>query len=294
MKFLTNKEGTRSGDPLLIEEKDIFSDLMGEKGSSLFLGRYSLTEIYTVFRKKNFIKDAQQRNLWPLEYHMDNSEFPLQRFQIFYRDKKEENVVVDLKIKEGIFRPKEDLAIDLSVSQFKFLFLEWLTLQNPLMEFGGDLTPLPGQKHPGLNLGKKVLDLFVFLGRLCRLDGLLAFPAYFHNALLFSRYFRFLNPEKRGEVLSIRKTYRHVSFKQLAWLVHLECLKDTAGNVYEWEAEEQICPLNRVLKNYFNSRNYDKKVKKSKDKHKYVIDWECYERKKHQIPEHGEPAVKEK
>jgi hypothetical protein len=292
MKFLTDKEGTSSKNSLLIEEKDIFSDLMGEKGSSLFLGKYALSEVFAVFKKRNFIKDARERKLWPLEYHMDNSEYPLQRFQIFYREKKEENTVVDLKIREGTFRPKQDPPIDLPMSQLKFLILEWLTLQNPLKEFEGELTPLPGQKHPGLNLGKKVLDLFVYLGRLCHLDGLLAFPAYFHNALLFSRYFRFLNPEKRGEVLSIRKTYSHVSFKQLAWIVHLECLKDAAGNAYKWEAEEQICPLNRVLKNYFNSRDYDRKVKKSKNKYNFVIDWECFGKKKHKIPEHVEPAVK--
>jgi hypothetical protein len=292
MKFLTDKEGARSEDCLLIEEKDIFSDLMGDKGSCLFLGKYSLPEIFAVFKKRNFIKDAQERKLWPLEYHMDNSEYPLQRFQIFYREKKEENIIVDLKIREGAFRPKRDKAVDLSLSRFKFLILEWLTLQNPLMEFGGDLTPLPGQKHPGLNLGKKVLDLFVYLGRLCRLDGLLAFPAYFHNALLFSRYFRFLNPEKRGEVLSIRKTFRQISFKQLAWIIHLDCLRDADGNVYKWEAEEQICPLIKVLKNYFDSRDYRRKVKKSQEKYNFVIDWKSFEEKKHLIPECGEPAVK--
>jgi hypothetical protein len=292
MKFLTDKEGTRSRDSLLIEEKDVYSDLIGDKGSSLFLGRYSLPEIFVVFKKRNFIKDAHERKLWPLEYHMDSSEYPLQRFQIFFREEKEENIIVDLKIREGAFRPKEGIAEDLPFSKFKFLILEWLTLQNPLMEFGGDFTPLPGQKHPGLNLGRKVLDVFVYLARLCRLDGLLAFPAYFHNALLFSRHFRFFNPEKRGEVLSIRKTYRHVLFKQLAWIVHLECLKDVEGDVYKWEAEEQIYPLNKVLKNYFDSRAYKRKVKRSQDKYNFVIDWECFEKKKHQIPEHGEPAVK--
>jgi len=292
MKFLTDKEGTRSEDSLLIEEKDIFSDLIGDKGSSLFLGKYSLHEVFAVFKKRNFIKDAQERNLWPLDYHMDSSEFPLQRFRIFFREKKEENLIVDLKIKEGTFRPKEELAPNIPLPQFKFLNLEWLTLQNPLLEFGGDLTPLPGQKHPGLNLGKKVLDIFVYLARLCRLDGLLAYPAYFHNALLFSRHFRFLNPQKRGEVRSIRKTFRNISFKQLAWIVHLECLKDKAGGVFKWEAEEQVYPLNKALKSYFDSRAYKRKVKKSQEKYNFMIDWDLFEKKKSQIPVRGEPAVK--
>jgi hypothetical protein len=292
MKFLTDKEGTRSEDSLLIEEKDIFSDLTGDKGSSLFLGKYSLHEVFAVFKKRNFLRDAQERKLWPLDYHMDSSEFPLQRFRIYYREKKEENLIVDLKIREGIFRPKEELTAAIPLSQFNFLHLEWLTLQNPLLEFGGDLTPLPGQKHPGLNLGKKVLDIFVYLARLCRLDGMLAYPAYFHNALLFSRNFRFLNPQKRAEVLSIRKTFRHIPFKQLAWIVHLECLKEKGMGVYKWQAEEQVHPLHKVLRSYFDSRDYKRKVKKGQDKYNFMIDWELFEKKKHLIPEHGEPAVK--
>ena len=269
-KFLPSKPVAGTQKSFFIEEKDIFSDLEGDKGSCLFLGKYSLSEISAVLKKRNFFKDAQKRGLWPLEYHMDTSEFPLQRFQIFYKEKKEENLVVDLKLREGTFQPKE---------KYKFLFLEWLTLQNPLLEFSGDLSPLPGQKHPGLNLGKKVLDLFAYLARLCRLDGLLAFPAYFHNAILFSRNFYFLNPKKQGEVLGIRKTFRRVPFKQLAWIVYLDCLQEKSLGVYKWEAEEQISPLNKTLKAYFESKQYKNMVRETMEKLEFTIDWECYKRK---------------
>ena len=270
MKFFPSKQGTKIQQSFFIDEKDILSDLDGDKGSSLFLGKYSLQEVSAVLKKRNFFKDAKKKGLWPLEYSMDTSEYPVQRFQIFYREKKEENLIVDLKLREAMIQLK---------GKYKVLFLEWLTLQNPLLEFSGALSPLPGQKHPGLNLGKKVLDLFSYLTRLSRLDGLMAFPAYFHNAILFSRQFHFLNPKKQGEVLAIIKTFRHVPFKQMAWIVHLDCLREKSLGVYKWEAEEQIYPLNKTLKAYFESKQYKSEVKESQKKHEFTIDWGCYEGK---------------
>lgn len=282
MKILPNKDSVRSPHSHLIEEKDVFNNLMGDKGSLLFLGKYSLSEVSAVLRKRNFFKEAQKRGLWPLAFHMDASEAPLQRFQIYHKKRDPDRLIVDLKIREGTFRPKATLPEDLSGSRFRFLTMEWLTLQNPLQEFSGDHTPLPGQKHPGLGMGKKVLDLFVYLARVSRLDGLLASPAYFHNALLFTRYFSFINPRKQAEVLAIRKTFSHVPFKQLAWIVHLECLREEKSGPYVWEAEEQVFPLHRALKAYFSSRAYKKKVSKAQKSFRFMIDWDLFRSKQDQ------------
>lgn len=287
MKMFPSKNRVRPKESLLLREEDILSALTGDKGSCLFLGRYSLTEVEAVLKKKNFYKDAKKKKLWPLKFRMDGSEFPLQRFQIFFQEEDPQNLVVDLKIREGTFQPKQKLSSLFPLPSFRLLILEWLTLQNPLQEFSGERIPLPGQKHPGLSLGKKVLDIFVYLARLSRLDGLLAYPAYYHNALLFCRHFQFLNPEKQAEVLAIQKTFRKVPFKELAWIVHLDCLRDQKNNPYKWEAEEQVFPLNKALKIYLNSKDYDKKVKQNMKKFQFMVDWDCYRKKQNvqaQIP----------
>jgi len=263
----------------LFEEEEIFSTLEGKRGTSLFLGRYTLNMVIAVLNKKSFFKEAQKRKLWPLDFDLDSSEFPLQRLQIFYRYKKPENMIVDLKIKEGSFYPQKKFASYFPLPEYKFLILDWLTLQNPLLDFSLEKSPLPGQKHPGLNLGKKVFDIFVYLARLSRKDGILAFPNYFHNALLFSRYFHFLNPEKLGEVLAIKATFPEVSFKRLAWIVYLDCMMDKKGRKYEWKAEEQIFPLNKAFNIYFDSKAYKDKVKESQKILSFEIDWECYKNK---------------
>ncbi|MFB0564129.1 MAG: hypothetical protein ACETWK_00450 [Candidatus Aminicenantaceae bacterium] len=282
MKKPAPKESPSIEKSPFIQEKDILSDLVEKEGSSLLLGRYTMNEVIAVLIKRNFLNDARKRNLWPLTYELDSSEFPLQRLQIFYKEKAPENLIVDLKIKEGIFKLKVDLTQDIpdKKSGYDFLILDWLTLQNPLQRFSDEKTPLPGQNHPGLNLGKKVLDIFIYLARLRKKDALLAYPAYFHNALLFSRQFRFLNPQKEAEVMAVRKSFPDIPFKELAWIVHLECLRDRNNKVYEWQAEEQVFSLNKSLKSYFGSKRYKERVKESLKDFHFSIDRECYERKR--------------
>jgi len=287
MNLFSSKNRIRVGNNFLLEEKDILSDLTGDKGSALFLGRYSLNEVSAVLKKRNFFRDALKRKLWPLVFHMDTSDYPLQRFQVFYRERKPENLIVDLKIREATFQPRKELSPEISLPRLRFLILDWLTLQNPLLSFSDERELLPGQKHPGLNLGRKVLDVFVYLARLSQLDGILAFPAFFHNALLFSRYFSFLNPRKQAEIQAIRKAFPRVPFKSLAWIVHLECLRERDGKVYKWEAEEQVYPLHEALKSYFHSRAYQRQLRENLAKFEFTVDWECYRAKRHDQEQDG-------
>ena len=216
----------------LVDEREIFTELASKKGSSLFLGRYSLSEVLAVLDKKGFLKEARKRFLWPLAYEIDSSEYPLQRLQIYLREPGPETLIVDVKVKETEFVPKELPDGPVPLPPQKAMAFEWLTLQNPLVKFGEQFTPLPGQTRPGLSMRKRIMDLFLYLARLTRKDCLLAFPAFFHNAVLFSRYFHFWNPRKEAEVLAIRRCFSHMPFKQLAWVVHLNCLRREDGTVY--------------------------------------------------------------
>jgi hypothetical protein len=285
MKRSENKTAPFWKETPLVDEREIFTDLAVKKGSSLFLGRYSLNEVLAVLNKKGFLREARKRFLWPLAYELDSSDYPLQRLQIFLREPGPDNLIVDVKVKETEFVPKEVAGLAApSLPPQKALAFEWLTLQNPLMKFGEQFTPLPGQTRPGLSMRAKIMDLFLYLGRLTHKDCLLAFPAYFHNAVLFSRYFHFWNPRKEAEVLAIRRTFRHMSFKQLAWVVHLNCLRRGDGSVYEWRAEEQINPLTRPLKEYFDSRPYRDIARSGRKPVVFSVEWAEFERKSRDIP----------
>lgn len=283
------KKSDKKGSPFwtdepLIDESEVFTDLAVKQGSILFFGRYSLNEIIAVMAKKGFLKEARKRYLWPLIFDLDSSDYPSQRLQIFMSDKNPDNRIVDLKIREMDFLPAEFPAGLTPFPRQKSLAMEWLTIQNPLAKFSAGQVPLPGQVRPGLGLRLKIKDLFVYLGRLMHKDCLLAFPAYFHNAVLFSRYFKFWNPVKEAEFLAIRRGFLHMNFKELAWVIHLNCLKRPDGTPYEWKAEEQIYPMTRPLKEYLDSRPYRDMVKEQAKALKFSIDREEYLRKAKEYP----------
>ena len=268
----------------LVDESEIFSELHVKRGSSLFLGRYSLKEVLAVLDKKGFLKEARKRFLWPLAYELDSSDYPLQRLQIFLREPGPDNLIVDVKIKECQFAAREAAPGLPALPPQKALAFEWLTLQNPLIKRGEPFSPLPGQSRPGLSMRSKIMDLFVYLGRVTRKNCLLAFPAYFHNGVLFSRYFRFWNPHKEAEVLAIRRGFSHMPFRTLSWIVHLNCLRRADGSVYEWQAEEQLYPFTRPLKDYFDSRRYKDIVKADLKTLFFTVDKAEFERKSVEIP----------
>jgi hypothetical protein len=279
MKKPSPSETISPSAPPLVAEQDILSGLVEKKATSLFLGRFSLTEVQAVLGKRNLYREAKNRDLLPLAFDIDSSEYPVQRLRIFNEEIHPERLIVDLKIREGRLSPKPYLHLPPEFFDHEYLLLEWLTLQNPRLGFSARRPPLPGQQHPGLGLRKKVVDVFVYLARLLRKDGLLAFPAYFHNAVLFSRFFYFLNPEKLAEVLAIEKAFPKIPFKHLAWIVYLNCLQQQDGRAYEWRAEEQVYPIRRELKDYFESRKYKRQVKQSMKGRRFTIDWEGYEQK---------------
>jgi len=267
-----------SNEPLLGED-EIFAALGESRGTSLFLGKFTMAEVMAVLGRRGFIKEARKRGLWPVVTDLDSSAYPCQRLRIFTREASPETLIVDLKIREGIFSPRAILGPEAMLRDFSALFLEWLTLQHPLAGFTGTRAALPGQHHPGLGMSRRIVDVFFYLGKVTRKDALLAFPAYYHNAVLFSRFFRFLNPVKEAEVLALHRTLSHMPIKSLAWAVHLNCVRKADGTVYEWQAEEQVAALARDLRDHFDSKAYREAVKDSLSRFRFTLDAEEFDRK---------------
>jgi len=80
---------------VLIEEKDILNDTTGDKGSSLLLGKYTIQEANRVLNKRNFYREAKKRELLPVEFELDSSQFPpLQRMLIYRGEKVPDKIII--------------------------------------------------------------------------------------------------------------------------------------------------------------------------------------------------------
>jgi len=134
-------------------------------------------------------------------------------------------------------------------------------LQNPQADFSAERPRLPGQRHPGLGLAKHVMQLLIHLTKTQQLAGILNFPEFFHNAYFYLEHFYFCDPRLKNVVLALRRDLNELSLAELSWAVYHGCVIDmTTGQNYEWQAEALVLPLDKNMKRYFGSLEYEQNV----------------------------------
>jgi len=254
-------------------EKDIFS--IEDRKENLFLGKYTISQVYYILERKGFIDFAKNKGLYPILFDLYWRDSFTQNLRIYFKEKDENNRIVDLILKEKCLSFKFSNA---DSKDLKFLFVEWICLQNPTTSFTKDKPRLPGQIHPGLGLGERLWSIFELLVRFLQIDGVMIMPKFLHNAIMYRRLFHFLNPSKEGEVNGILRDLGKYHLAILAWASYHGCIFE-GDKTFEWMAEPQIFPQNRRLKDYFSSSEYRENVKKEMGKRRFFLDLECVKKK---------------
>ncbi len=260
-------------DILEITEKDIFNQLQYSEGSSLFLNKYTLKEMFLFIEKLGLVKKANKLGFKELKIDLESSDVALQRLTIYDKFKNKDHLIVDLLIKIENFAPTDEMKSFFGEQRLKFLTIEWLTLQNPKANFTEKRKKLPGQKHPGLGIKRELYLLFRTLARDLDVDGIQAKPQFFHNAMMYRERFKFLHPEKEGEFRAVyEKFIEELGFVNLAWAVYENCIRyGLFSKTYMWKCDSQIFPIKRRILEYFESANYKKKVNEAKKKWMKVL-----------------------
>ena len=258
-----NNEGI---DVQLISEKDIINQLQFTAGSSLFLGKYTLKEMFLIIEKIGLVKTANKIGFTELKIDLESPDVSTQRLTIYNKYKNKNNLIVDLLVSIEDFEPHQHNIDFFGPERLKYLTIEWLTLQNPKANFTQEKRKLPGQKFPGLGIKKELYILFRAMGRDLKVDGIQAKPQFFHNAMMYKDYFKFTNPEKEGEFRAVyQKFIEELGFYNLSWAVYENCIKyGFLRKNYAWKCGSQLFPLRKRTINYFNSSDYKRKVEESK------------------------------
>lgn len=131
--------------------------------------------------------------------------------------------------------------------------VEWLSMQNPLAQFSDERPMLPGQRHPGTGMGRKVNDLLVLLCRRLGRDALVTVPERFHLALLY-RMLGYVSVDAPAgpdddDVLAVWAAAQRagLSLGALAWAVERGCVLDVDGAPYVHTPHTVACPVSPRL-----------------------------------------------
>lgn len=162
--------------------------------------------------------------------------------------------------------------------------IEWMLLQNPLGRFEESRPPLPGQRFPGLGMGRQILEVLRILAWRLNVDAYVVHPFFVHNAVIYSRQFTFLEPRHQARLLAIVAAAGERPLQQIALAVEHGFLRSADdGRVVRWEATPQVSPLSRTLKALYESSAYAEAVKEAFAEEHLQFDWEAYDRAHEQL-----------
>ncbi len=133
------------------------------------------------------------------------------------------------------------------------LYIEWLLLQNPRLEFTSARPRLPGQERPGLGLLREIVALLMVICEQAGLDGILFVPAHYYMAALGRRHLRFLRVRDAATYDSIHDALYNLELAQASRAIDEGRLVDSvSGGSVEWHTPPMILPISKRMAGRFD------------------------------------------
>ncbi|BDA79863.1 hypothetical protein LPTSP3_g27930 [Leptospira kobayashii] len=177
-----------------------------------------------------------------------------------------DKILVHMRLKVSQFHMKGD------DEQFPMIYIDWLLTQN--LNFTDDKIKKElyfGQEYPGLNVLNEITDFIRLLSKKLGTSGAFNVPEYFHDAVLFSRKFRFIDPEKEGTFRALIHSFKGINLRLLSSQIHQNKVCFVSGEPYEWKYGEMISCTDIYLEKKVFQDSYFKKVEEIKQKLRFVL-----------------------
>ena len=280
-KELTNfelKQDTSSDR--LITDDDILGDLTRKERPRLFLDFYSEQGVNKALVSYGIFKELRKRGFKDFVVVLDTKDPYLHKLRAYHEKKDADHLICEVYVRKKSYVATPTFETSIYGEKLSLIVVEWLTLQNPLASFTPDRAQLPGQKYPGLGIGKKVLEIFVNMCLRLKTDGLLNVPDHYHNATFYGKFFKYFNPQTEGYYQAVKRDLSHFGLYKLAWAIDWGCLiEKKSGEYWKWFTDEQILPVSEKLKKHFQSPGYKSQVKKASESVVFTLDEEKFDTK---------------
>lgn len=260
---------------------DLFS------ANNLFMGRYDDKKMMSKLDRVGIIGILHKKGYRDLVVSIIRQDDYTSRLYVNFDSQEQETRLIELIVREGVFKPRESFVPSYDFSQgLSMLLIEWVALQDPRASFSKDKPRLPGQQYPGIGGLKNMQELLYRLGKSSGKDAIVDVPEYFHSAAIYSRLYTeiydrmyaFFSPVDAGIMNAMKRDLTDRSLADISFAVAFDCLIDArTGQRIKWKTSEQIYPISRKLQRYVEDDQYKKIVMQIMEGHSFAIDWERYD-----------------
>ncbi len=250
----------RRNADLRLTDEEVYGQLeKTERTGALFLWRYSHSQLLQMFERFGIL--ARMRALgYPsprLTFHVEEG-----LHHLLFTAEGIEDPLLDLRLNEESRIVSGQPA--LGSEPMAVLVIQWVSLQNVRGDFTPERPRLPGQKFPGLGVGRRLYRLLWKTAREIGKDALSAYPMYYHNAVYYSGGFSYLNPEKNGELIALRRDLEGVPLDTVSDAINRgQLVEATTGKAVDWNPGEMYAPVSSRLSSYFSSESYRAEVERT-------------------------------
>lgn len=233
-------------------------DLDSHRTTSLFLGQYSKKGILFAFERLGLLQELTRIGLHRISIKIDTTD-PFRHFlRIYHYDASESQLITEVVTRKGTFSLPKETKYKKAKNIYHILIIEWLLMQNPKGVFTKERPHLPNQEFPGLYLSSAVLEIFYWMGRRMKSDGVLIVPNTLYTGMIYSKEFHFVDAKYEALMLRIKKNLlKKKNFAQVAWASEEgKVIYQNNNKQFTWKPKEMILPVSRAMNDYFFSRFY--------------------------------------
>lgn len=184
--------------------------------------------------------------------------------------------LVELVVRRGMLVPHLDPGLPALAPRYRVLAVDWLLLRNPCASFSAARPRLPGQEHPGLGIGWRVMAMLTRAVWRLGLDALVTVPEHLHSAEHYAREMPCLDPAHRGHLealLDLLRREHRLSTAQASWALEWGLVRSRADDsVVRWTGELMVAPEEPSLLAFLDSAEYRAELERVRRSRRFWID----------------------